>query len=311
MNSASDEPKYHPHNPKSVSSRDSERWQLLKKINKIVKLAGQPTESTQSKSTGLNRRNRWTTGKVAAGSSIHATSDHSTAGNVVNAQAVARKSAQMVSNLVLFVCSRNNKPAPRMQIVKRRAGAFSSLKNTESLASAKISLLVSLTNGSFGLAIVNDQLMMVEGLFSYCTYILQLKASSVLTMYEKSAARGAKHSWTSSTTSIGAISYLAVRCYQHTRQWQFRALECVVTWTTQFTLLPSLAFLCIVPLRMVRRTTSSHFLELLPGSFKPILQDLVTDKEAVVLAVKGLLRPSHGGRKRVLEGNTVNDDESD
>jgi hypothetical protein len=52
-----------------------------------------------------------------------------------------------------------------VQIVRQRASAFASLVNAESLASAKISLLVSLTNGSFGLAIVNDQLMIVEGVF--------------------------------------------------------------------------------------------------------------------------------------------------
>ena len=34
LNSASDEPEYHPHNPKAVSSRDSERWQLLKKTTR-------------------------------------------------------------------------------------------------------------------------------------------------------------------------------------------------------------------------------------------------------------------------------------
>jgi hypothetical protein len=52
-----------------------------------------------------------------------------------------------------------------MQIVRQRASAFASLVNAESLSSAKISLLVSLTNSSFGLAVVNDQLMMVEGAF--------------------------------------------------------------------------------------------------------------------------------------------------
>ena len=195
-----------------------------------------------------------------------------------------------------------------MQIVKQRASAFSSFKNAESLASAKINLLVSLTKGSFGLAVVNDQLMMVEGVFYIVLNIRQLMTSSVLTMYEKSGAKGAKHSWTSSTTSIGAMSYLAVRCYQHTRQRQFRALECVVTRTTQFTHLPSLAFLCIVPQGMIRRSASTHFLELLPGPFESILQGLNTDKQDVVLAVKGLLRPSRGGRNRVIEGNTNNDE---
>jgi len=76
---------------------------------------------------------------------------------------------------------------------------------------------------------------------------------------------------TSSTTSIGALSYLAVRCYQHTRQRQFRAMECVVTRTTQFTLLSSLVFLCIVPQGMLHRSTSStslnFFQDLLKRSF--------------------------------------------
>jgi hypothetical protein len=165
--------------------------------------------------------------------------------------------------------------------VKQQASAFSSLKNTESLASAKINLLVSLTNGSFGIAVVNDQLMVVEGVFSHfpCSIILQLTqeltTSLVLTMYEKSAAKGAKHSWTSSTTSIGAISYLPVQCYQHTQQRQFRALECAVTQTTQFTHLPSLAFLCIVPQGMIHQSASSHFLELHEGPFQSIFQGLI------------------------------------
>ena len=105
LNSASDKSEYH-HNPKAVAaaSRDSERWQLLKKINQIIKVTGSSAESAQGKSTGLNRRNRWTTDKVAAGSSIHATCDNTTSGNVANAQAAARKSAQIVCNLVLLVC---------------------------------------------------------------------------------------------------------------------------------------------------------------------------------------------------------------
>ena len=124
-------------------------------------------------------------------------------------------------------------------------------------------------------------------------------------MYEKSGAKGAKHSWTSTTTSIGAISYLAVRRYQHS---QFRAMACVVTRTTQFTThLPSFAFLCIVPQGMIRRSTSSHFLELLPGPFESIFQDLNTDKQGVVAAVKGLLQPSC--RNRVLKVDTINEDD--
>lgn len=95
------------HNPKAVASRDSERWQLLKKINEIIKVSGNSAESGQGESTGLNRHNRWTTGKVAAGSSVYATSSHATSGNVANAQATARRSAQMVCSIVFLAFSGN------------------------------------------------------------------------------------------------------------------------------------------------------------------------------------------------------------
>ncbi|KAH9015478.1 hypothetical protein EDB84DRAFT_1679909 [Lactarius hengduanensis] len=251
----------YPHKPNATTSQDSERRQLAKKINEVIK-AG----SVQTESAGLNRRNRWTTEKLAAGSAGPSTrasggSDMAVvSGNVANAQAAARKSA-------------NN-------VLKQRSSAFASLKNSESLASAKVNLLCSLTNGCFGLAVVDDHLVMVE----------------VLTMYEKSSGKGAKHSWTSSTASIGALSYLAVQCYQHTRQRQFRAMECTVTRTARFTHLSSLAFLCIVPNGIVRRSTTSHFLELLPGPFEHIFQGLNSEKDLVLAAVKGLLRPSRKNR---------------
>jgi len=70
---------------------------------------------------------------------------------------------------------------------------------------------------------------------------------AVLTMYEKSGGKGAKHAWTDSAKSIGALSYMAVRCFQHIRQRHFLAMECTITHTTRFALLPSFAFLCVVP----------------------------------------------------------------
>ncbi|KAH9041294.1 hypothetical protein EDB85DRAFT_1470023 [Lactarius pseudohatsudake] len=84
------------------------------------------------------------------------------------------------------------------------------------------------------------------------------------------------------------LSYLAVQCYQHTRQRQFRAMECTVTQAAHFTHLPSLAFLCIVPNGIVRRSTTSHFLELFLGPFEHIFQGLNSEKDLVLAAVKGL-----------------------
>lgn len=94
------EPMHKSHNPKALASRNLERWQLFKKINEIIKTSGNATESTQGESTGLNRRNQWTMDKIAAGSSVYAMSGQT--GNVANAQAAARKSAQNVSNLAIL-----------------------------------------------------------------------------------------------------------------------------------------------------------------------------------------------------------------
>ena len=97
-------------NPKAVASQDSEWWKLLKKINEVIKTSGNSApESAQGQSTGLNRRNRWTTTeKVSAGSSIYATSGHVTSGNVTNAQATAQRLAQNVSGSIsLSMCHKH------------------------------------------------------------------------------------------------------------------------------------------------------------------------------------------------------------
>ena len=125
-------------------------------------------------------------------------------------------------------------------------------------------------------------------------------------MYEKSNGKGARHAWTSSTMSIGALSYIAVQCYQHARQRQFRPMECAATRTTHFSHLPSLAFLCLVPQSSVRHSSSGRFVELQLGLFCDIFHTLQSEKDAVLAAVRGLLRPS---RKNQPETNVYIEDE--
>ena len=80
-----------------------------------------------------------------------------------------------------------------------------------------------------------------------------------------------------------------------------------MTRTSQFLHLTSSAFLCIIPQSMIHLSSSAHFLELLPGPFETILQGLNKNKQAVVVAVKGLLWPSR--RNRVLEVNSIDEDD--
>jgi hypothetical protein len=125
----------------------------------------------------------------------------------------------------------------------------------------------------------------------------------VLTMYEKSTGKGARHAWTSSANSIGALSYITVRCYEHTRQRQFRPMECMATRTTCFNHLPALSFLCIIPQISVRQSSGSsgRFVELQPGPSSDIFHGLLSEKDALFPAVRGLLRPSRKHRDAFIQ----------
>ena len=117
----------------------------------------------------------------------------------------------------------------------------------------------------------------------------------MLTMYEKSGGKGARHAWTSKATSIGALSYIAVQCYEHiqSRQspYRFRPMECIATRTRRFDLLPSLVFLCLVPPKYLERVPSSDIIKIRPGPFSDIFHALLSEQGAVLSSVRVLLAP--------------------
>jgi hypothetical protein len=86
---------HEPHRPPASSTQDSERRELAKKINSIIKASA---AVSVGESTGLNRRARWNMpmAKLAAGS----TGADAATGNTANAQAAARKAAQAVCFLL-------------------------------------------------------------------------------------------------------------------------------------------------------------------------------------------------------------------
>ena len=84
---------HEPHRPQAAS-QDSERRQLAKKINCIIKASME--DSAAGNSTGLNRRARWNMEKLAAGSTLAAGETVTVTGNSANSQAAAQKAAQAV-----------------------------------------------------------------------------------------------------------------------------------------------------------------------------------------------------------------------
>ena len=82
-------------------------------------------------------------------------------------------------------------------------------------------------------------------------------------------------------------------------------MECMGTRTTCFSHVPALAFLCVVPQSAVQRFPSSHFIELKPGPSYDIFCALLSERDAVLVAVKNLLRPSR--KRRVEHGAFIED----
>lgn len=137
-------------------------------------------------------------------------------------------------------------------------------------------------------------------------------SESVLTLYEKSAGKGARHAWTSNASSIGALSYIAVQCYEQIQSRQppypFRLMECVATRTRRFNLLPALAFLYLVPLSSLEHVPSTDIIKIRPGPFGEIFQELISKQGAVIESVRALLGPA---RRRGLTSGAAIEEEAE
>jgi len=168
--------------------------------------------------------------------------------------------------------------------MKQRASAFKTLKTpelAETLASAKVSGCNPIHNKSFGFAVLDDRIVVVRGApYSlYLCFLSHFMWESVITFYKKGSGKGARHAWTSKAMVISALSYIAVQCYEHIQSRQspycFHPMECVATRTRRFHLLPSLAFLCVVPPSSLEAVPSGDILKLQPGPFSDVFQALL------------------------------------
>ncbi|KDQ52133.1 hypothetical protein JAAARDRAFT_198544 [Jaapia argillacea MUCL 33604] len=81
------------------------------------------------------------------------------------------------------------------EIVCQWCTVFKGLKCCDMVSTAKIDQLTLLENSTYGIVIIDRELMI----------------GNVLTMYEKGGGKNSKPAWVSSSSTISAISYLAVQ----------------------------------------------------------------------------------------------------
>ena len=85
-------------------------------------------------------------------------------------------------------------------------------------------------------------------------------------MYSKTGGKNGKHSAITESSSIAAVSYLAVQLFQYRIARQFRSVPdaTAIFQTKQFLLLPSLQFLCLVDTKITAAQLAASFIELTP-----------------------------------------------
>ena len=88
----------------------------------------------------------------------------------------------------------------------------------------------------------------------------------VVAMYSKTGGKNGKHGAITESSSIAAVSYLAVQLFQYHLARQFRSVPdaTAIFQTKQFLLLSSLQFLCLVDTKISPHQLFTSFLELLP-----------------------------------------------
>ncbi|KAJ2926854.1 hypothetical protein H1R20_g10233, partial [Candolleomyces eurysporus] len=155
--------------------------------------------------------------------------------------------------------------------------SFSAISGGADLATARIDLITKLKAGTFGLVVVDGELMLGE----------------VLTVYERGGGKAAKHSWVSETTSIGSVSYMPVKLWQQIPggpdQCVFRSIwHPSIINLPRFNHLKLSQFLLLLPAHVLRNLPNA-MIELDRQFFEAVLLKYFTQKPAITKAVKDLV----------------------
>lgn len=98
----------------------------------------------------------------------------------------------------------------------------------EDLATAKVNGLSKLVRGSYGIILIENDLMIGQGTYiSSPTYELITQAILVLTMYKKGGGKYGCHSWTKECQNMGMFSYIVVQlwCQSLGQRCQFKTIH--------------------------------------------------------------------------------------
>ncbi|KAF8167513.1 hypothetical protein B0H34DRAFT_854442 [Crassisporium funariophilum] len=200
------------------------RGKIIRELHETLKEA----QDDIAIGTGVNRKVRWTDNRVPAPGGRE---------GIVGGVAAPEVSAGNSANAALAAASVAKKAAERRKHIFTKAG----VPNFAELKDARVTMLRPLQVGDYGV-IVNPSGVMV---------------GRVIALYSKTGGKNGKHSWINESSTIAAISYMAVQVFEHMHAQQFRSVPAAtaIFQTRQFLQLSSINFLTLLDYKEEQSST--------------------------------------------------------
>lgn len=134
--------------------------------------------------------------------------------------------------LIFYCCSRRACISQAFHSAKERA--FSTFRGIhEDALSARVTSLVNLKPGDFVIALQptpsRGKVVLAQGNITIVSFIIAHANNglfTVITMYTKTDAKGAKHEWIASTDQLGALSNISLQVFSPTGRGRFTSIAC-------------------------------------------------------------------------------------
>ena len=180
------------------------------------------------------------------------------------------------------------------QVIKKRRAAFASLPHAEDLSTAKVNGLSILKRDSYGIILVDNELMIGQGVILFPTLTHDLNTTSqtelVLTMYEKGGGKSGRHSLAEECRNIGRLSYIVMQVWRQSsgQRCQFKTIHGPYSHLAlpRFSHIPSTSFLSALPIGFASR--NEHGIEINSFFMDGVFAKLIPSKPLIIRSILSL-----------------------
>ena len=154
----------------------------------------------------------------------------------------------------------------------------------------------------YGFVMTDNGVMLDQGSWIIHASIRVFNFVLVMGMYSKTGGKNGKHADITESSSISAVSYMALEIFRFNVGRQFHPVSDATSrfHTVQFALLPSTSFLCLVDSKPKFKTPQLEPVELLPADFERF-RSLKNGADKLQSAMKLFKKRTSGGNSGAQE----------